>query len=128
MSAELNHLFNVLHGHFDFESDQQQFGKPEHWQSPNEIKAQLKDHGYLIGDCDDFASLAVGLLRTNGHPARFVLCTVETGELHLVAECEGWIICNRQSSVMRQDDLDYKWLSISGFKAGDAWYEIEDAE
>lgn len=109
---------------FRFIADQQQFDKPDHWMSVSEIREQLASQGHLIGDCDDFASLCVMLARRDGLPARFVLCLTETGEPHLIAEVDGWVLCNRQTDVMRRDDLDYTYVSVSGFAPGESWRSV----
>lgn len=46
--------------HFAFEADQRQFGRHDHWQSPEELLANQK------GDCEDFALFAHSLLKRNG--------------------------------------------------------------
>ena len=49
--------------HFAFETDQRQFGRQDHWQSPEELLANQK------GDCEDFALFAHSLLKINGIPS-----------------------------------------------------------
>lgn len=125
MSADyrtLNNLHAVCLQQFEYTADLLAFGVADHWCSSDEIRSQLSAHGCLLGDCDDFASLAVMLARQQGLPARFVLCLTEGGESHLVAEVDGWILDNRQPDVVRRDDLPYTWLAISGFSAGDPWH------
>ena len=46
--------------HFLFESDQNQFGENEHWQSPEEFMQTGK------GDCEDFAIFANEILKLKG--------------------------------------------------------------
>lgn len=128
MSADyqtMHHLHAVCQQQFLYVGDMLAYGCADHWVSPDEIRRQLEQCGRVIGDCDDFASLAVMLARQQGLPARFVLCMTETDECHLVAEIDGWVIDNRQPDAVRRDDLDYTWLAISGFNAGDSWSAIE---
>lgn len=120
----LHNLHTVCLQQFTYAADMLAFGSAEHWVSPDEISAQLARNGFVLGDCDDFASLAVMLARQQGMPARFVLCLTETGEMHLVAEVDGWVLDNRQADVVRRDDLAYSWLAISGFAPGDPWREV----
>lgn len=124
MSADYRSL-HALHvacrQQFEYVADLLAFGVADHWCSPAEIRDQLSAHGCLLGDCDDFASLAVMLARQQGMPARFVLCLTEASESHLVAEVDGWVLDNRQADVVRRDDLPYTWLALSGFAAGDPW-------
>ena len=127
MSADYRTLHGLHHfclTHFEYVADILNFGEADHWMSPDEIKRELARQGRVLGDCDDFASLAVMLARQQGMPARFVLCNDETGGCHLVAEVDGWIIDNRQPDAMRRDDLDYTWLAISGFCPGEPWHSI----
>jgi len=121
----LHHLQLTCLQQFRYASDLLAFGSAEHWISTAEIREQLAAHGRVLGDCDDFASLAVMLARQQGLPARFVLCFTEVGDSHLVAEVAGWVLDNRLPDVVRRDDLDYAWLAISGFSAGEPWHTID---
>lgn len=122
----LHHLHAAALQQFHYVSDMLAFGVEDHWISPAEIQQQLAQHGRVLGDCDDFASLCVMLARQQDMPARFVLCITETAETHLVAEVDGWILDNRLPDLVRRDDLDYAWLAISGFAAGDPWHIIDE--
>lgn len=131
MSADyrtLHNLYQFAIQHFQYVADIINFGESDHWCGPDEIRGQLSAHGCLLGDCDDFASLAVMLARQQGMPARFVMCLTEDCESHLVAEVDGWVLDNRHPDVMRRDDLPYTWLAISGFAAGDPWHVIQGDE
>jgi len=128
MNAEfrtLHHLHAQALQQFRYVSDQRAYGVDEHWLAPDEIRRQLAGNGFVLGDCDDFASLCVMLARQQGLPARFVLCLTERGEAHLIAEVNGWVLDNRFPDVVRRDDINYTWLTISGFSAGDPWRLIE---
>lgn len=117
-------IFKDAKGRFLWKEDSLTFNKSEYWATLEELQAKAQ-HGEITGDCDDFAELCVRNLRANGFPARFVFCQVETGEYHCVAETNGIILDNRQSFPIPQAKLPYTWLSVSGFKAGDPWHEIE---
>ena len=128
MNAEVSEL-RALHAaalqQFRYVSDLLAFGSDEHWMAPDEIRRQLAGNGFVLGDCDDFASLCVMLARQQGIPARFVMCLTELGEAHLVCEVDGWVLDNRFPDVVRRDDINYTWLTISGFSAGEPWRLIE---
>ena len=109
---------------FIYKTDAEQFKVPEYWMNKDEIKSQISITGKLVGDCDDFAAYCVWSLREKGLKARYVFCQVENGEHHLVAECDGWILDNRQKLIAPFNDLPYKWISISGYAAGDPWRKI----
>lgn len=128
MSVDYRLLRNIFAGaksRFQYLSDEQAFGQEEHWISPTEVAQQLAASGIVAGDCDDFASLCVMSARSQGLPARFVLCLTEASETHLVCEVDGWVLDNRQPDVTRRDDLDYVWCAVSGFKPGDPWHTIK---
>ena len=125
MSAELQALHAACLRKFKYAADSIVYGESEYWVSPAEIRDQLSKQGFLAGDCDDFASLCVMRARAKGFPARFVFCQTETGEYHLVCEVKGWILDNRYREIMRKNELQYTWLSISGFAPGDPWHSIE---
>ena len=116
MNAELNRIHQEALGKFHYTTE-----VAEHWMTPEELKAYPQLHG----DCDDFAGYCVMRLREKNIPARFVFCKAPGG-YHLVCESDGWILDNCQPMVCRQDDLDYQWISISGFKPGDAWHTIKE--
>lgn len=128
MSADypvLQQLHHFCQQHFQYAEDICIHSASDYWMSPSEIRDQLSQIGRVIGDCDDFASLAVMLARQQAIAARFVLCMTENDEMHLVAEVDGWILDNRQPDVMRRDDLPYSWLAISGYQPGQPWHAIE---
>lgn len=52
--------------HYSYETDQQQFGKEEYWQSPEEFLQNKK------GDCEDFALMQQALLKLNGYASFLV--------------------------------------------------------
>jgi predicted transglutaminase-like cysteine proteinase len=116
-------IFADAKGRFFWKDDRTVFGKNEYWATLEELQAQSQ-RNEITGDCDDFAELCVRNLRANGFPARFVFCQVETGGYHCVAATGGMILDNRQNFPTPQSKLPYKWISISGFAAGDPWHEI----
>lgn len=131
MNAEwrsLHHIHAAARQQFRYVPDQQAYGAVDHWLAPDELRRQLAGNGFVLGDCDDFASLCVMLARQQGLPARFVLCITETGESHLVAEVNGWVLDNRMDDVVSRDDLGYTWLAISGHTSGAPWHLIENGE
>lgn len=120
----VHHVHAFCMQHFEYVPDLLAFGETEHWCAPDELRAALAAQGRVLGDCDDFASLAVMVARQQGLLARFVFCHDETGTAHLVAEVEGWIVDNRQADAVRRDDLDYVWVCVSGDSPGDPWHVI----
>lgn len=120
----VDEIFNDVKRRFGWADDRSTFGKSEYWATFEELKARSQ-YGEITGDCDDFAEMCVRGLRSNGFPARFVFCQVETGEYHCVAETAGMILDNRQNLPTPQAKLPYGWISISGFAAGDPWHAID---
>jgi len=106
---------------FEYKTDLEQYGRLEKWVMPS-------SSGPVTGDCEDFALACRVLLREQGiENSRLVYCLTERSEGHLVLECEGYILDNRQKKVVMKQKLSrqgYKWLSISGYNPGDAWHEL----
>ena len=117
----LDDIFQDVKGRFTYVPDNFQFNRVEYWMDP-----ELLD-GDFSGDCDDFALACRKLVRAAGLPSRLVFCQVENGDHHLVLESRGWILDNRQRLVVSNSDYDgqYKWISMSGFNAGDPWTSIK---
>lgn len=120
--------------HFTFMRDEARWPGQfvfDHWETDAEINAELKGGGKVVGDCDAFAKMCWNALRARGIKARLVMCQVETGEWHLVCESDGWVLDNRQPTVMKRDELEglgYVWGSMSGFAPGEQWTTIREAE
>jgi len=97
-------IFRWAIAHFVYDTDQDVWGVPEHWDSLEDLEKLAEVHGKVIGDCDDFAQLCRHALAKLGIPSRIVICTVENSgnarQNHAVAESpEGWVLDNRQPSV-----------------------------
>ena len=56
----------LLRNEFTFRRDEELFGEPDHWQSPEEFLKRK------AGDCEDYALLAQAILRRNGIEASVV--------------------------------------------------------
>ena len=117
----LRSIFKKVKRNFVFERDV----GVEQWTMPPFGYTGLQT---IRDDCDGFCLACRSLLRRAGIPNRLVYCEVkERGRSfgHLVVEVQGWILCNRQESVVANDHLfNYRWLRISGYAAGDPWREI----
>ncbi len=113
-------IFAQVMRNFHYTSDKELFQCAEYWQTLDELEMNG-----CMGDCEDAAAAFVHKLREHGHTARFVLCLTEDNDAHLVAECEGMILCNRQTQVLPLDRLNYKWLACSGDKPGMPWRRID---
>lgn len=108
---------------FEYKTDKDQYDKLEHWMDTAELEAALQ-RGKLVGDCDDFALACRHLLWDEGIPNRLVLCEIPGYGGHLVLEVEGYILDNNHDRVMRRQDLNYKWIKLSGYNIGEPWLEI----
>ena len=106
---------------FDYEYDEDQYGKKEYWTMPEDVDE-------VTGDCEDFALACRVLCREANIPTRLVICKTETGGMHCVLEHNGWILDNRYKHVMNRDKLDYTWIAISGFEPGDPWFTIKNSQ
>jgi len=63
-----------LNNKFRYTSDKSYYGKYEFWSSPWDLYVQLRDKGYIKGDCDDYSVLFCCVAKYLGVPAcrRFV--------------------------------------------------------
>lgn len=117
LRARINRVFHRVKNHFIEKSD-----RTEHWQMP---PPGYTGEQWLRDDCDGFCLACRALLRQQGIPSRLVYCEINAGSGHLVVEVQGWILDNRQRTVVPNKLLDnYRWRRISGFEAGDPWREI----
>jgi len=121
LSDVLTHIHRNVFRHFKYETDLEQYGSIEKWVMPSE---SFQGHT-LVGDCEDFALACREQCRESGIKTRLVFCLTELGEGHLVLESSGWILDNRYERLKRRDDLDYTWISMSGYEPFDEWHEIE---
>ena len=81
-----------IHDAFTYTSDEKMHGVKEHWQFPTDM-SDIKD------DCDGFAIACRAKLREHGLDTRLVVCSTETGEMHLVCASGNYILDNRYNSV-----------------------------
>jgi len=122
--AELQSVLDSVQNKFVWESDSRVWSKPDHWETIEDVAAVTDSGGKVHGDCDQHALLCRQALRAKNIPNRLVLCLTELGECHLVCEVDGWILDNRFPRVTERDLLNYKWVAVSGFNAGDPWHEV----
>ncbi|MDD2721615.1 MAG: transglutaminase-like cysteine peptidase [Gallionella sp.] len=124
LSANIESAFRNVHERFHYVSDQKKWGRSEYWAGPKESIAAADTDGIITGDCEDFALLCREELNKLGVPNRLALCAIPSGEFHIVCETNGWILDCRYKSVMTANELPYRWISISGYEAGEPWREI----
>lgn len=125
LQSDLQAIKNYVAWRFSYTSDTEGRGVPEHWVDQDELAdLDSKGRGEFKDDCDGMALACRYQCRKVGIPSRLVFCRTETGGYHLVLEVAGWIIDNREQWVRGRDDLDYEWISISGYEKGDPWREI----
>lgn len=111
LKDKLQRVLDKAHRGHRYVSDSIQYNKPEYWTVS------------LNGDCEDFALWIREELKKEGIYADLVLCLDENGGYHLVCSYEGYILDNRYSFVMTQQDLsNYTWISV-GDSSGN-WYKI----
>lgn len=97
----------------------------ENWQMPPE---NYDGSQIIKDDCDGFCLAVRALLRKASIPSRLVYCEIN-GAGHLVVEVNGWVLDNRQNTVVANTllkVLGYKFLRISGFAPGDPWRMISN--
>lgn len=118
---QLQEIHVGLKGKFTYMSDLDRYGKREYWARPNE---SMDSSGNVIGDCEDFALAAQQLCREAGIPnCRLVTCETENGEGHCILAVEGFVLDNREDTVVGREYLNYKWLKIQDYDGG--WRAIK---
>jgi predicted transglutaminase-like cysteine proteinase len=81
--ARVKAIFDWVKANIAYETDWQQFHKPDYWQTPE----QTLKHG--AGDCEDMAILIYFLLRASGFgpdEVRVTCCSLITGGQHLFCQ------------------------------------------
>lgn len=121
LKKTLGRIHNQVFSGFIYKTDKENYGELEYWAMP---KDSIRSNG-IVGDCEDFALFCRKLCREEDLKTRLVLCLTEDDEGHLVLECEGWILDNRQHGVVKRQDLPYTWIRISGYEPGDDWHDID---
>lgn len=109
-----------IHDAFTYTSDEKMHGVKEHWQFPTDM-SDIKD------DCDGFAIACRAKLREHGLDTRLVVCSTETGEMHLVCASGNYILDNRYNSVRTKEHLErigYDFKYVSGLNPGDLWHKL----
>lgn len=123
--TDLQQIQDYVQWRFDYTSDIEQRGLPEHWVGVSELKdLDSMARRTFKDDCDGHALACRYQCRKLGIPSRLVFCQTETWEYHLVLEVEGWILDNRRRWVIDRDHCDYTWISMSGVNKGDPWHEV----
>lgn len=94
---------------FEWVSDRENYGKPEHWTS----HADGVERGESIqDDCDGFAMTCAELAFRSGvskDQIRLATCYTENNEFHAVAIVSGLVMDNRYSKPMAWNALPYRW-------------------
>lgn len=119
---ELSDIFLSVKQRFSGDSDLNLYGKREYWESPDE----LQDSGKIVGDCDAFALACRKICRERGIKSRLVHCITDKGMQHLVLESNGYVLDNLQNRVIRNSDLNYTWIRMSGYNSGDPWTCVKE--
>jgi predicted transglutaminase-like cysteine proteinase len=96
----------------------------DHWEShADEVEADK----VFRGDCDNAALTNAELsIRRGANPAivKLIYCKAETGEGHLVAGLEHWILDNRQRGPIYWEDLPYRWISSMRMDEPGIWRKL----
>lgn len=122
---DLQAISDYVNWRFNYTSDIENRGVPEHWTDVNELEELDELHrDEFKDDCDGFALAVRYQCRKLNIPNRLVHCLTENGTGHLVVSVNGYIIDNRNKWIMKRSDVDYKWIKMSGYEKGDPWYKI----
>lgn len=102
-------LSDAFSGH-TYIKDDEQYGR-EHWTKS------------LTGDCEDFALWVRDKLAQDGVASDLVFLAIPGSDYHVVVHVNGYILDNRYKWVMRQEELNYKWLMIG--KSTGGWWPVK---
>jgi len=123
LTPALRDVHELVPNNFKYKTDKSQYNKLEHWVEPD---PSYNGTTPLVGDCEDFALACRKLLRDRGIESVLIYCRDETGAGHLVLESNGFVLDNRQRSVVSVTWLlgRYTFLAVSGKNPGDPWREV----
>ena len=123
---DLEGLFQKLLAEFTY-NDARMVGKvPYFWETDQQLLEEMKV-GHVDGICATFALMSRLALDEVKVANTLLVCTVETGELHLVCSVNGTIFDNRQKTLMTNTSLEemgYVFLVESSEVKGGPWYSI----
>lgn len=128
----LKRIFETAIYSFDYITDQEQFGKIEHWNCP-----VLDGRGRIQGDCEDFALYCRKLCREAEFKTELVYCLIEPPTFgngprgHMVLHIEGQIMDNRRmflTTVSKLKGQGYEFIAMSGQLPGDPWHYIIETD
>lgn len=123
---DLQAISDYVNWRFNYTSDTEQRGVPEHWVGVSELADLANvERDEFKDDCDGYALACRYQCREIGIPSRLVYCKTKTGGGHLVLEVDGYILDNRSKWVTPRDAVDYSWIKISGYNTGDAWHLVQ---
>ncbi|MFN0194188.1 MAG: transglutaminase-like cysteine peptidase [Aestuariivirga sp.] len=101
-------------------SDQDLYGKPEHWTYPTDA-----------GDCEDYLLLKKRYLESMGFAPQALLITVVLDEkneghavLTLAAKDGDYVLDNRRNDVLRWTDTDYAFLKRQSQQDATKWVAL----
>jgi predicted transglutaminase-like cysteine proteinase len=110
LTDSLQAVLDEAHRGHVYITDIEKHGVPEDWRPE------------LHGDCDSFALWCKEKLKEELIESNLVYCKTELGEYHLVLSVNGYILDNRFRWVLRNDELNYTWISIC--MPDGKWYKI----
>jgi predicted transglutaminase-like cysteine proteinase len=101
-------------------SDQELYGKPEHWTYPTDA-----------GDCEDYLLLKKRYLEAMGFPPQALLITVVLDEkneghavLTLAAKDGDYVLDNRRNDILRWTDTNYAFLKRQSQRDAAKWVAL----
>ena len=134
---QLKNIHKQLLSQFTYKTDQDKRNTVEYWEGVGVHRPTGPSNAPFTGDCEEFAMVAVQKVNAAGFSARLVICWVETGEGHCIAEVstedgdESYFMDNRQRKLSMQQELKgYRFHSVSPWnpQPGDQrlWYRVDE--
>ena len=105
---------------FIYQTDEEMYQVREDWRSHAE---SVKKGKIFRDDCDGFSLTCAELLyeQKRFEDIRLVHCLTETNGSHLVCYCDGFVLDNRQRTIMDWELVPYTWIKSMSLNEIGVW-------
>lgn len=118
--TKLQQIEKLMRGRHTYKTDKEKHGLTEYWEKDPVLDQIANSQSRFTSDCEEYAMVAMRLLRGYGFDARLVACLDETGAGHLICEVlsddglQSYFIDNRKRELATRRSLrGYKFHSVS---------------
>ena len=118
--TKLRQLEKTLRSKHTYKTDQEKHGLKEYWEADAVLNQIAESQSRFSSDCEEYAMVAMRMLRGYDFNTRLVACLDETGAGHLICEVisedgmQAFYIDNRKTELATRRTLKgYKFHSVS---------------